>query len=184
MKYWNQQNRWSETIATWVMTFVLFSITLFINVILSTIIGALSGWVLSLIFLGDWSARGLNAVRIEIKSSELHVICKSVITKEKAKELDIALETKGRSFLQTLVAIPLFVAAIALPVASMVLGPTTNGVASAMTNVTMGAGYKIASEVTAGVGNKIIEGDINIQNQALPECIIEKTNKVSLVSQR
>ncbi len=74
MNYWNKQNSWVEIIGTWFMTFVLFFVTLFINVILSTIIGAFSGWLLSWIFLGDWIAKGLNAVRVEVKSSELYII--------------------------------------------------------------------------------------------------------------
>ncbi|HAK87632.1 MAG: hypothetical protein A2X55_08915 [Nitrospirae bacterium GWB2_47_37] len=103
--------------------------------------------------------------------------CKSIITKEKAEQLNIALETKGKSFLQILAAIPLFVTAVALPVAGMVLGPATNGISTAVTNVVMGAGTNIASEVTAGIGNKIITDNPDIQGQNLPECITETTVK-------
>lgn len=74
MDYWNRQTSWLEIIGTWAITFVLFSVTLFINVILSVVIGAFSGWLLSWTFLGDWIAKGLNAIGVEVKSSELYII--------------------------------------------------------------------------------------------------------------
>lgn len=74
MNYWNRHNGWAAIIGGWVITSLIFIGTLFINAVLGTIVGAFTGWLLSLTFLGNWITAGLNMANIKVQSGELFKI--------------------------------------------------------------------------------------------------------------
>jgi len=69
-----RQTGWMELIGVWVITSLIFMATLMINAILGVFAGAFIGWLLSLTFLGNWIAAGLNMMNIKIQSGELFKI--------------------------------------------------------------------------------------------------------------
>jgi hypothetical protein len=69
-----RQTGWMELIGVWVITSLIFMATLMINAILGVFVGAFTGFLLSLTFLGDWITAGLNILNIKIQSSELFKI--------------------------------------------------------------------------------------------------------------
>jgi hypothetical protein len=104
--------------------------------------------------------------------------CRSVITKKKAEEQNIELETNTPSSLSSIIAFPFLMASVLVPYVSNFIAPATTGVTNAITNVGIGAASKATSEITGGIGSKTMNSNDTTQdNQTIPECVMQKDNQ-------
>lgn len=70
----NHSQSWSEIIGPWVVTFLVFTVILFINIVLATLVGIAVGCLFSLMFIGDWINEGLKATGVSITHGSLYKI--------------------------------------------------------------------------------------------------------------
>ncbi|GAB5047541.1 hypothetical protein [Thermodesulfovibrio sp. TK110] len=119
------------------------------------------------------------------------MMCRSIITRDFAKEKQIALETldvnkqEKPSILTVLFGVPLFVLSFAAPVVAPVVSPVITGVSQAATTVGIGAMSAAVQGVAGGVGANMIEEDVANKintNQSsdvtvVPECVFENFEK-------
>lgn len=70
----NHSQSWPEIIGSCAVSFILFTVILFINVALATFVGIAVGWLFSLIFIGDWINEGLKALGVSIIPGSLYKI--------------------------------------------------------------------------------------------------------------
>lgn len=68
------QTGWGAFVAVWILSSLTFTFWLFTNIVFGVIIGALTGWLLSFIFLGQWIIDGLSALGLKTHIGELHNI--------------------------------------------------------------------------------------------------------------
>ncbi len=70
----NHSHGWPEIIGPWVIALLIFTISLFINIVLGIFVGVTVGWLLSLTFIGDWINEGLKAFGVSIIPGNLYKI--------------------------------------------------------------------------------------------------------------
>ncbi|MGD0884323.1 MAG: hypothetical protein ABSA46_05500 [Thermodesulfovibrionales bacterium] len=70
----NNSQSWLEIIGPWIVIFIVFTATLFVNVILATFVGIAIGWLFSLFFIGDWINEVLRAFGVSIIPGSLYKI--------------------------------------------------------------------------------------------------------------
>ncbi len=75
MKGWffmDPRQGWPEMVGPWAVTFILFAVALFVNVVLSVFVGIAMGWLFSLIFIGSWISDGLKAFGVSTVPGSLY----------------------------------------------------------------------------------------------------------------
>lgn len=70
----NHHQGWPEILGPWVATFIVFTFTLFVNVLLATFVGIVIGWLFSLTFIGSWISDGLRAFGVSLIPDSLYKI--------------------------------------------------------------------------------------------------------------
>jgi hypothetical protein len=56
----------------WFTMLGLYAISLLANILLSVVMGAMRGWMVSCFFLGRWVAKGLNVIGIDRMRRDLY----------------------------------------------------------------------------------------------------------------
>lgn len=69
-----RQTRWVEFFAAWLSILGMYCIGMLVNILLGSAIGAMGGWLVSRIFLGNWIIAGLHSVGINVSGGDLYAL--------------------------------------------------------------------------------------------------------------
>lgn len=63
---------WLELLFPWLAIFVMYAVSMLVNIVLGAAIGAMGGWIVSQFLLGNWILDGLHSLNINVARGDLY----------------------------------------------------------------------------------------------------------------